>query len=99
MWNVLCVQNKSGSDFESAIFLAIALLRKQSVRFLEILFTFYHHGFNNNNNNNNLNIFIQDCYISFKKKLLSMQVLSRKLRHGSSIQFLKNRGGGGGLTS
>ena len=30
---------------------------------------------NNNNNNNNLNIFIQDCCISFKKKLRSMQVL------------------------
>ena len=30
---------------------------------------------NNNNNNNNFNIFIQDRCISFKKKLLSMQVL------------------------
>ena len=25
-------------------------------------------GINNNNNNNNLNIFIQDCCFSFKKK-------------------------------
>ena len=30
----------------------------------------------NNNNNNNLNIFLQDCCISFKKKLLSRHVLS-----------------------
>ena len=27
---------------------------------------------NNNNNNNNLNIFIQDCCISFKKKLAAI---------------------------
>ena len=33
---------------------------------------------NNNNNNNNLNIFIEDCCISFKKKLQSMQVLKKK---------------------
>ena len=30
---------------------------------------------NNNNNNNSLNILMQDCCISFKKKLKSMQVL------------------------
>ena len=28
-----------------------------------------------NNNNNDLNMFIQDCCISFKKKLLPVQVL------------------------
>ena len=27
-----------------------------------------HNTVNNNNNNNNLNIFMQDCYFSFKKK-------------------------------
>ena len=50
---------------------------------------------NNNNNNNNLNIFIQGCSISFKKKLLSMQVLcfpyrNRAARVEDYIETLKN---------
>ena len=35
----------------------------------------------NNNNNNNLNIFVEDCCISFKKKLQSMQVLKKKVKN------------------